>query len=870
MKLLNLLLGDPNEKEIKKLLPIVEEINAIEPEMVALSDEELRGKTDEFRARLDEGETLDDLLPEAFAVVREAARRWTGQRHFDVQLMGGIVLHRGQIAEMKTGEGKTLVATLPLYLNALTGRGVHLVTVNDYLAKRDPQYMGPGQIFTRLGLTVGVLQHESAFLVSPDKVSDVPNAEYLVECKRREAYEADVLYGTNHEFGFDYLRDNMARSLDDCVQRELYFAIVDEVDNILIDEARTPLIISGPAEENERIYREFARVVPLLREGDYEVDEKQRVVSLTDEGVERIERALGIDNIYSAENYKLTRFLDAALKAHIIYQRDRDYVVKDGEIVIVDDFTGRLMYGRRWSDGLHQAVEAKERVKIQNESVTYATITLQNYFRLYEKLAGMTGTALTEAEEFDKIYKLEVVAIPTNMPMVREDAGDLVYRTEEGKFNAVVQDVIERHTAGQPVLVGTVSIEKSEYLADLLRRRGVKLEVLNAKQHEREAAIVAQAGRLSGVTIATNMAGRGTDIILGGRPDDRDPQEWQAEHDKVVELGGLHIVGTERHESRRIDNQLRGRAGRQGDPGSSRFYVSFEDDVMRRFAPEWLPGMMTKLGMDDETPIEHKWVTKAIETAQSKVEGYNFDIRKNLVEYDDVMNKHRDVIYQERRKILEGADIRANVIAMVEEELVSVVDAHVEGRPRDEWDLDSLFAQLNAILPLPADLTHDDILALTPEEIRGRLLEYAREQYEAHIKLFEPLKGQGPFGDDPFGFVERQVMLQTIDILWVEHLTAMEEMRPGIGLQAYGQNDPLVMYKREAHDMFEQLKGNIRNLVARNIFHQAPVRPPQAPPAATALPAAAPTDGNGAQAAAPPVQMAVTDGSAVPAQQPVP
>ncbi len=854
MKWLNKLIGDPNEKELKRLQPIVDEINALEPEMMALEDHELRAKTDEFKARLEEGETLDDLLPEAFAVVREASRRWTGRRHFDVQLVGGIVLHQGKVAEMKTGEGKTLVASLPLYLNALAGRGAHLVTVNDYLAKRDPQYMGPGQIFTRLGLTVGVLQHESAFLVSQEKVSDVPNAEYLVPCHRRDAYRADVLYGTNHEFGFDYLRDNMARNLDDCVQRELFYAIVDEVDNILIDEARTPLIISGPAEENVGIYQAFARIVPTLRpEEDYEVDEKQKVVTLTDSGVEKVEHGLGIDNIYSAENYKLTRFLDAALKAHVIFQRDRDYVVKDGEVIIVDDFTGRLMHGRRWSDGLHQAVEAKERVKIQNESVTYATITLQNYFRLYEKLAGMTGTALTEAEEFDKIYKLEVVAIPTNRPMVREDAGDLVYRTEQGKFNAVVEDVIERHQKGQPVLVGTVSIEKSEYLAELLRRRGVKLEVLNAKQHEREAAIVAQAGRLGAVTIATNMAGRGTDIILGGRPDDRDPQEWQAEHDKVVELGGLHIVGTERHESRRIDNQLRGRAGRQGDPGSSRFYVSFEDDVMRRFAPEWLPGMMTKLGMDDETPIEHSWVTKAISTAQQKVEGYNFDIRKHVVEYDDVMNMHRKVIYEERQKILAGADVRANVQEMVEEELTTIINAHVEGRPQEEWDLASMVAQLSAIVPLPPELNEETLWEMTPEEMRERVLEHARAAYERKIAEFMPARGVAPFGDDPFAFVERQVLLQTIDVLWVEHLTAMEEMREGIGLQAYGQNDPLVMYKREGHDMFEQLKGNIRNLVARNIFHQnITIRqgpPPPQPSAAEApaLPATAPAaDGNGA------------------------
>jgi preprotein translocase subunit SecA len=820
MSFIQKIFGDPNEKEIKRLMPLVEAIGALEPELQELSDEELRGKTDEFRQRYDDGETLDDLLVEAYAVVREASRRWTGRRHFDVQLIGGIALHQGRVAEMKTGEGKTLVATLPLYLNALTGRGAHLVTVNDYLAKRDPQYMGPGQIFTRLGLSVGVLQHEAAYLVSTEKVSDKPNEEYLVPCSRTEAYAADILYGTNHEFGFDYLRDNMARDIESCVQRELYFAIVDEVDNILIDEARTPLIISGPAEENVRIYQAFANVVPsLVPEEDYEVDEKQRVVTLTDSGVEKIERGLGIENIYAPENYKLTRFLDASLKANIIYLRDRDYVVQGGEIVIVDDFTGRLMHGRRWSDGLHQAVEAKERVKIQNESVTYATITLQNYFRLYEKLAGMTGTALTEAEEFDKIYKLDVLSIPTNMPMIRDDMPDLVFRSEEAKYRAVAEEVVEQHASGRPVLVGTVSVEKSEYLAELLRRRGIKLEVLNAKQHERESMIVAEAGRKGAVTIATNMAGRGTDIKLGGEPEGRDQAEWAAEHNAVLEAGGLMIIGTERHESRRIDNQLRGRSGRQGDPGASRFFVSFEDDVMRRFAPEWLPGFMAKLGMDDETPLESKTVTKAIATAQQKVEGYNFDIRKHVVEYDDVMNMHRDVIYTERRKILEGADVHSNVATMVSEELAGIVNAHVEGIAPEDWDLQSLVAQAAAVLPVPQELA-DRLPEMTPEEMRDAFEELIEQQFAVKAAEFEPVKGVAPFGEEPFGFVERQVLLQAIDLLWVDHLTAMEEMREGIGLQAYAQNDPLVMYKREAHDMFEQLKGNIRNLVARNIFHQ--------------------------------------------------
>src|SRR3990170_2513823 len=574
------ILGDSNEKEVRRLAPIVGQINALEPEMQALSDAQLRAKTDEFRQRLAGGEPLDDLLPEAFAAVREASCRTTGLRHFDVQLIGGAALHEGKIAEMKTGEGKTLVATLALYLNALEGRGAHLVTVNDYLAKRDAQWMGP--IYDVLGLSVGVLQHDSSFLYSAENVSDQLNMEHLAPCTRREAYYADITYGTNHEFGFDYLRDNMAVDLSRCVQRERRYAIVDEVDNILIDEARTPLIISGPAQESTQTYVTFARVVPRLQpELDYTIDEKARSASLTEGGIAKVEKWLGVENIFSPENYRLTRYLEAALKAHAIYRRDRDYVVKDSEVIIVDEFTGRMMPGRRWSDGLHQAVEAKEGVRVRQESLTYATITLQNYFRLYDKLAGMTGTALTEAEEFYKIYKLDVVVIPTHLPMVRDDYTDLVYRSERAKFDAVVEEIEEMFEQRRPVLVGTVSIEKSEYLSELLRQKGIAHEVLNAKHHEREAAIIAQAGRLAAVTIATNMAGRGTDIILGGKTEGRDPEEWQREHEEVVSFGGLHIIGTERHEARRIDNQLRGRSGRQGDPGSSRFFVSLEDDVMR-------------------------------------------------------------------------------------------------------------------------------------------------------------------------------------------------------------------------------------------------------------------------------------------------
>jgi preprotein translocase subunit SecA len=869
MNLLTRVFGDPNEKEVRKLRPLVERINALEPEMEQRSDDDLRARTAELKAMLadkdpdEQADILDAILPEAFAMVREAAKRTIGQRHFDVQLVGGIVLHQGKIAEMKTGEGKTLVATLPTYLNALTGRGVHVVTVNDYLARRDCQWMG--RIYDKLGLTIGVLQHDTAYLFSSESVSSASNMEHLVgPVPRRQVYAADIVYGTNHEFGFDYLRDNMATAMEYMVQRPLYFAIVDEVDNILIDEARTPLIISGPAEENTRIYQIFAQVVPVLREGedeDFTLELKTRTVQLTEQGVEKVEQALvrlGVmkegTSIYAPENYRLTRFLEAALKAQFIYQRDRDYVVKDGEIVIVDDFTGRLMFGRRWSDGLHQAVEAKERVKIQQESVTYATITLQNYFRLYDKLAGMTGTAITEAEEFDKIYKLDVIAIPTHRPMIRDDEADIVFRTEIGKFNAVIEDVVDCHRRGQPVLVGTVSIEKSEYLSEMLRRRGVPHQVLNAKQHEREAMIVAEAGRLGAVTIATNMAGRGTDIILGGNPDIRfrelcrkaglDPEtgepekleelraqaqrEWQEEHEQVVAAGGLRIIGTERHESRRIDNQLRGRAGRQGDPGSSRFYVSFEDDLMKRFAPDWLPGMMTKLGMDDETPIEHKWVTKAIQTAQVKVEGHNFDIRKHVVEYDDVMNLHREKIYGDRQKVLTGADLKANILDMVDADIRSLVETYCPDRSHESWDTEALWNEVNSIIPLPKELNPEALTRLSPDEIEERLIRRAHEEYDRR----EQEMGVDPATGEPrMRLLERLIMLKTIDDLWVQHLTEMEAMREGIGLQAYRQIDPLVAYKREAYDMFEQLQRAIRSTITHMIFNvQLREAPPPPPP----------------------------------------
>jgi preprotein translocase subunit SecA len=838
VKLFSGLLGDSNEKEIRRIEPVADKISAFEAELQALSDEHLREKSAEFRSRLEQGESLEDLLPEAFACVREASVRTTGLRHFDVQMIGGAVLHQGKISEMKTGEGKTLVATLPLYLNALVGKGAHLVTVNDYLAKRDAQWMGA--IYDALGLSIGILQHESSFLYSRDKVSDQLNMEHLVPCTRAEAYAADITYGTNHEFGFDYLRDNMAPDASRCVQRELHFAIVDEVDNILIDEARTPLIISGPSMESTQTYQTFARLVPrLIQDEDFTIDEKQRSVALTEEGTVKVEKMLGLENLYAPENSRLTRYLEAALKAHAVYRRDREYVVKDGEVIIVDEFTGRMMPGRRWSDGLHQAVEAKEGVKIQQESLTYATITLQNYFRLYDKLAGMTGTAVTEAEEFYKIYKLDVVIIPTHMPMVRDDNTDLIYRNERAKFDAVVEEIEEVHEEGRPVLVGTVSIEKSEYLAELLRRKGINHNVLNAKHHEREAAIVAEAGREAAVTIATNMAGRGTDIILGGKQEGRQAEEWQAEHDKVVEVGGLHIIGTERHEARRIDNQLRGRAGRQGDPGSSRFFVSLEDDIMRRFAPDWLGNMLGKLGLEEDMPIESNMVSKAIESSQTKVEGHNFDIRKHLVEYDDVMNTHRDVIYKERQKILSGTELKSNVLDMIREEITMIFDVHLPDRREEEWDFEGMLREVGTIVKLPPAMDEQSFNDADREEILEQLLSFAEEAYE---------KREADLGVDTVRSIERMLMLRTIDSLWVEHLTAMDEMRQGIGLRAYGQTDPLVAYKREAHDMWAQLLENIRHQVTRAIYRAevaqaapAPRRAPTPTPVAAGTPVAAPT-----------------------------
>ena len=789
--LIRKVLGDANEKALKRLQPPVDATNAQSDAVVSLSEEQLRERSDELRSRVEGGESLDDVLPEAFALVREMIARMTGERAYDVQVLGAVALHQGTVAEMATGEGKTLVATLALYLNALEGRGIHLVTVNDYLAQRDAQWYGPA--LHVLGLEIGVLQHDQAYRYSLEAVSERPGMEHLLPVSRREAYEADVTYGTNNEFGFDYLRDNMAQSHQLRVQRGLRFAIVDEVDSVLIDEARTPLIISGADQQDTSIYPRFALLVPQLqRDRDFTIDERTRSVHLTEAGIEALERGLGVKNIYSTENFRLTRYMEAALKAQLIYQRDQDYVVKDGRVVIVDDFTGRLMEGRRWSDGLHQAVEAKEGVQIQQESITYATITLQNFFRMYDKLSGMTGTAVTEAEELSDIYKLDVLVIPTHRPVIRDDLSDLVFRRQDGKFRQVIDDIVGKHEQGRPVLVGTVSIETSEQLSELLGRRGVKHEVLNAKQHAREATIVSRAGQPGAVTIATNMAGRGTDIKLG---------------EGVAAAGGLHVIGTERHESRRIDNQLRGRSGRQGDPGSSRFFVSFEDEIMRRFAPEWLPGMLEKFGMEEEQPLESKMVTRAIETSQGKVEASNFDLRKHVVEYDDVMNTHRDMIYTERDRVLAGDDMRDTALTMVGEEIESLASSFLEAAPADP---EAFHSALEAIVPLGDELPLEELEQLTSQEAVDAAIDYAEERYDAL---------EQEVGEEQQRLVERVVLQRTIDSLWVQHLTAMDEMRQGIGLRAYGQTDPLVAYKREALDMWDQLLENLRSVVSRQIFH---------------------------------------------------
>ena len=828
---------DSNEKELNRLQSLVDRTNSFESDFEKLTDVELRAKTDEFKARLKDGEGLDKLLPEAYAAVREAAKRTIKQRHFDVQLMGGIVLHQGKIAEMATGEGKTLVATLPLYLNALTGEGCHLVTVNDYLAKRDCNWMGP--IYHALGVSVACInamqspdQPSPSFLYDPDFDSEDLKWKHLRPITRRQAYEADITYGTNNEFGFDYLRDNMVLDLSQCVQRELNYAIVDEVDSILIDEARTPLIISGPAEEATKKYYTFAQLVSRLKKDeDYTVDERTRACSLTENGTTRMEQMLrnaGLlkaPSFYDPSNYFLTRYLENALKAYVLFRRDKDYMVKDGQVIIVDEFTGRLMFGRRYSEGLHQAIEAKEGVKIQRESITLATITFQNYFRLYQKLAGMTGTAATEAEEFHKIYKLEVVVIPTNEPLIRTEHVDQIYKNEKAKFEAVAREIEQWHKQERPVLIGTTSIEKSEHLSDLLTRKGVPHQILNARHHEKEAAIVAQAGRLEAVTVATNMAGRGVDIILGGNPEGRDEQEWLEAHNKVVELGGLHVIGTEHHEARRIDNQLRGRAGRQGDPGSSRFHASLEDEIVRRFGGERIGGLMHWAGLGEDKPIEHPMVSKAITNAQVQTEGYNFDIRKHLVEYDDVVNQHREVIYAERKKILSGADLKANIMSMITDEIQSLVDAHFD-HAMAELDATGLREDISTIFPSPPDIASlSPVIAVSrsPERNEGAAQQSQIDGKEIAEKLTNYAVGlyeqkEKEIGSENMRLIERVVMLRVIDKLWMEHLTTMEDMRQGIGLRAVAQQDPLVVYKREGRSLFDGLLASIQHDVARNIY----------------------------------------------------
>src|SRR6187551_2858047 len=917
---------DSNDREIRRLQPMVDQTNTLEAEYEALSDEEIRAHFAELRAEMVEvaapdepsedelrhpdlerrrelkkdrrarendrlQKALDEILPEVFAMTREAMKRTLGMRHFDVQLIGAAVLHQGKIAEMRTGEGKTLVAPMAAILNATAGRGVHVVTVNDYLARRDPQWMGP--VFHFLGVSVGMITHDASFVFEPGYPTTDERLINLRPVTRAEAYAADITYGTNNEFGFDYLRDNMVLELDQRVQRERSFAIVDEVDNILIDEARTPLIISGQAEESHDLYFTFARLVPRLKGrpegdeegGDYFIDLKEKAVSSTEQGIEKMEGFLGVENMYDADP-RLARHFEQALRAHALYKRDRDYIVKDGEIVIVDEFTGRQMPGRRWSEGLHQAIEAKEGLRVQRESVTLATITFQNYFRLYDKLSGMTGTAMTEAEEFHKIYNLEVVGIPTHRDMVRTDEADLVFRDEKAKFNALIDEIVDMQEIGRPVLVGTVSVEKSEILSAMLKRRGIKHETLNAKFHEKESGIVAQAGRTGAVTIATNMAGRGTDIKLGGDPAglasealhrqglnpaevdaatyDRALAEAKAiteeDHARVVNAGGLHIIGTERHDSRRIDNQLRGRAGRQGDPGSSRFYLSLDDDLMKRFASDRVASMMERFGLEEDVPIESRIVNKTIESAQGRVEGFNFDLRKRVVEFDDVINKQRETIYAERDKVLHNEELTQTVRAFLDDEIDSLVDTHLAGEDPDAWSFEGLVAALGAIGLTGPGTTEDELWDVGGRDaIAEHLRALADERLDARA---------AEIGETDWAQVERLVLVRTIDSLWVEHLTELDDMRRGIGLRGYAQQDPLNEFRREAYQMYEEFRDLIRHGVASSIFRVTVQRQPppdaglsQALAAGAAAVRAGATGGNGAGQAAP-ATTAVASGAA--------
>ncbi|MBI5642968.1 MAG: preprotein translocase subunit SecA [Deltaproteobacteria bacterium] len=824
--LLKKVFGSKNEREVKRLLPIVEQINSLEPKMKSISDEGFKDLTRKLKEDVKGGKSLDDILPEAFAAAREVSWRRLKMRHFDVQLMGGIVLHEGKISEMKTGEGKTLVATLPLYLNALSGKGSHLVTVNDYLAKRDSHWMGA--LYNALGLTVGVIQHEASFIYDTS-FKDGGSFVHLRPVSRKEAYMADITYGTNNEFGFDYLRDNMKFSLEEYVQRDLNFAIVDEVDSILIDEARTPLIISGPTEDSTDKYYTIDRIMPgLKKELHYTVDEKAKQVLLTDDGVVKVEELLQIGNLYDPENIETLHHVNQALRAHVLFHKDIDYVVKDNQVIIVDEFTGRLMSGRRWSDGLHQAVEAKEQVKIENENQTLATITFQNYFRMYEKLAGMTGTADTEAAEFHSIYNLEVMIIPPNKPLARGDNTDLVYKSKKEKFRAVVKEIDEWNKKGRPVLVGTISIDDSEKLSILLKNHGVAHHVLNAKQHEREAEIVAQAGRLKAVTISTNMAGRGTDILLGGNAEylaaaragkDDSTEDYhtalerarvlcEEEKNKVLALGGLHIIGTERHESRRIDNQLRGRAGRQGDPGSSRFYLSLEDDLLRIFGSDRIAGIMGKIGMDEDVPIEHGLVSRAIENAQKKVEAHNFDIRKHLLEYDDVMNQQREVVYGYRRQILSQTGLRDMVKEFTLEVVEDVVNTHIEEKAHQEdWDLKSVVDGVHKQFGVPVEAKELD--SVGREALAKFITDNICKAYNEKVALV---------GDEPFASFEKVIMLHTLDTLWKDHLLSMDHLKGGIGLRGYGQKNPLQEYKKEGFDLFVEMIFRLKAEVTERLY----------------------------------------------------
>ncbi len=836
MSIIGKIFGDPNKKELDKLQPLVEKINSLEKKFEGFSDDHLRKQTEEFKKLLkDKPEEVDNILPEAFAMVREAAKRTIKQRHYDVQLLAGIVLHQGRITEMKTGEGKTLAATLPVFLNALSGKSVHVVTVNDYLARRDSVWMG--QIYHHLGLSVASIQHESAFLYDPAATKKEINEMALVKVdidnlkpvSRKEAYEADITYGTNNEFGFDYLRDNMAPSQERQVQRNLHYAIVDEVDSILIDEARTPLIISSPGVESTSKYYQFARLVTQLEEDvHYNIDEKMRAATFSEGGQDKIASLLNNDP-WKENHWDDIHHMEQALKAETLFKRDKDYVVKDGEIIIIDEFTGRLMFGRRYSEGLHQAIEAKENVDIKQESVTMATITFQNYFRMYKKLSGMTGTAATEAEEFSKIYKLDVLIIPTNEPLIRKDNTDKIFKTEDAKYQAVIEEIKEHYKSGQPVLVGTISIERNEYLGSLLKKAGIPHQLLNAKQHEKEAQIIAQAGRFGAVTVATNMAGRGVDIVLGGNPPDFEESE------KVKKVGGLAVIGTERHEARRIDNQLRGRSGRQGDPGNTRFYASLEDDLMRIFGSDRIKTVMTRLGVPDDMPIEHGMISKSIETAQKKVEGHNFDIRKHLVEYDDVINKHREVVYGRRQKLIsaknQGDDLKKEILKIIDEEIEQVVSFHTSAEDEKTWNLDEIFEVTDTIFPINIKdrIKLEDIRGKAGDKMqdaksRTRIIEHlsslAHQQYEVlEEKIINNAPPQFKQGDPRvMREIERAMLLRSIDTLWVEHIDMMDYLRTGIGLRGYGQADPLVEYKKEAYTMFTSLMNNINRQVAYGIY----------------------------------------------------